>query len=345
MISPCSRLQGILFATANQPRLKCKEYIAFFCMKTLRYRVETARANERLDSFVSEKSGYSRSYVQKLIKKGFLRVNRGIQKARYRIKTGDLIEISLPEEPENRLLPEDVPLDIIWEDKHIIVINKPCGMVVHPSAGHRRGTLINALITKCGKLASIGAPLRPGVVHRLDKDTSGLIVFAKDDNSYLNLQNQFKKREVEKNYLALVYGDLKKQQGEIKRAIGRAVSDRKKMSVKTKKGREALTHFEVVKRMKAATLVNVSIITGRTHQIRVHFAAIGHPVLGDRIYGKKTSLKFMRTTIQFQRQMLHAQRLRFRHPVNNNILSLTAPVPEDMKKAIEELSGLKQRKD
>jgi 23S rRNA pseudouridine1911/1915/1917 synthase len=308
-------------------------------VKKTTYTVEPEIKSERLDSFISSKSGLSRSYVQKLIKQGFLSVNSQREKTSYKIKAGDTIEYIIADEPQETLTPEDIPLTIIWEDDHIIVVNKPSGMVVHPAAGHRHGTLINALLSRCEKLASIGAPLRPGIVHRLDKDTSGLIVVAKDDISYVNLQKQFKKREVKKHYYALVYGNLKNDRGEINKAIGRAVSDRKKMSTRTTKGKEALTQFEVIKRLRSATLVKVTIITGRTHQIRVHFAASGHPVLGDKSYGKKTLLKFMHKTVSFNRQMLHAYSLKLKHPVKGNPLVFNAPIPEDIKKAIKELSA------
>ncbi len=309
-------------------------------MKKTAYIVGPDAGSERLDSFISLKTcGLSRSYVQKLIRQGLVAVNTKIEKVSYKVKKGDCIDLIIPDEPENILIPEDIPLDVIYEDEYIIVINKPSQTVVHPAAGHKSGTLINALLFKCGKLASIGAPLRPGVVHRLDKDTSGIIVVAKDDAAYLNLCKQFRERKVEKYYLALLYGSLRKDRGEISAAIGRAVSDRKKMSTKTRKGREAVTQFEVLKRFKTATMVKVRIITGRTHQIRVHFSASGHPVLGDKTYGKKTNINFAQKIIHFNRQMLHAYCLKFKHPINGQTLEFTAPMPEDMRKAIEELEA------
>lgn len=306
-------------------------------MKKTTYIVGTETRAERLDTFISSKSELSRSYIQKIIKHGLVLVNSRAEKASYKIKPGELITLTIPDEPNVTLIPEDIPLDVVWEDEYIIVINKPPRMVVYPAAGHKRGTLLNALISKCRKLASAGAPLRPGVVHRLDKDTSGLILFAKDNKAYLNLIKQFKERKVEKNYLALLYGNLKTDRGEISAAIGRSDSDRKKMSIKTKRGKEAVTLFEVVKRFKPATLAKIRIITGRTHQIRVHFSASGHPVLGDSTYGKKTFIKIEQKTIYFSRQMLHAYSLKFQHPVNRSPLEFTAPMPEDMKKAIEEI--------
>jgi len=307
-------------------------------MKKTTYSAELGDKSRRLDIFVSSKSSLSRAYVQKLIKQEMVLVNSKPEKANYKINPGDSIELTIPDEPGNTLTPENIPLDIVWEDDYIVVINKPPFMVVHPGAGHKSGTLINAILARCEKLASIGAPLRPGIVHRLDKDTSGLIVLAKDNASYFNLIKQFKERQVEKHYLALLYSTLKKDRGEINSAIGRAVSDRKKMSTKTRRGKEAVTQFEVIQRYKSATLTKVRIITGRTHQIRVHFASQGHPVLGDKLYGKKTSLRLAHKTINFNRQMLHAYSLKFKHPVSGNPLEFTAPMPEDLERAVEELS-------
>jgi len=308
-------------------------------MGKLSYTVGPENKLKRLDSFVSSKSGLSRSYVQKLIQQGLLIVNIRAEKASYKVKDGDRIEVTFPEESPSMLNPEEILLDVIWEDEYIIVINKVPGMVVYPAAGHKSGTLLNALIFRCGKLASTGAPLRSGVVHRLDRDTSGLIVFAKNDMAYANLVRQFSERKVEKHYLALLYGKLKTDRGEINAAIGRSVSDRKKMSTKTRKGKEAVTQFEVIEKFKSATLAKVKIITGRTHQIRVHFADSGHPVLGDKTYGKKTTINFgQKKTLSFGRQMLHAFNLKFKHPLNGRPLEFTAPLPGDMKKAIEELS-------
>jgi len=302
------------------------------------YDVSPDNKGERLDTYLTLKSGLSRSNVQKLIKLGLVTVNGKFEKVSYRIKGGDHIELIIPDEPENILIPENIPLDILYDDDHVVVVNKPSNMVIYPVAGHKRGTLLNALIARYRRLASIGAPLRPGVVHRLDKDTSGVVVIARNDAAYLDLTRQFKEREVEKHYLALLYGNVKNDRGEISRAIGRAYTDRKRMSTRTRKGKEAITRFEVIKRFKSATLAKIRIITGRTHQIRVHFASLGNPVLGDKTYGGKTSIKFAQKTITFNRQMLHAYSLRFKHPVSGQPMEFTAPMPEDMQKAIEELS-------
>ncbi len=304
------------------------------------YTVRLAETDaERLDVFIASETGISRSRVQRLVRQGLVTVNSHPCKPGCRVREGDRIEMTIPDEPGLSLVPEDIPLNVIWEDEHIIAVNKAAGMVIYPAAGHSSGTLMNALIARCGRLASTGAPLRPGVVHRLDKDTSGLIVVAKNDAAYLELNRQFRAREVEKHYLAILFGNLKKESGEIIAAIGRSASDRKRMSTRSRNGKEAVTRFEVIKRLKSATLARVRIITGRTHQIRVHFTSIGHPVLGDRTYGRKTSLKAGQKTINFSRQMLHACFLRFAHPVTGDVLELSAPLPGDMEKAIEELEG------
>jgi 23S rRNA pseudouridine1911/1915/1917 synthase len=302
------------------------------------YMPDQESVTERLDIFISGSAGLSRSHTQKLVKEGMVLVNSNTEKPGYRLKKGDVIELTIPEEPQVTLVPEDIPLEVPFEDSHIIVVNKPPGIVIYPAAGHRNGTLMNALIARCGNLASIGSPLRPGVVHRLDKDTSGLIVFAKNDKAYLDLFRQFREREVEKVYQALVYGNPKRDSGEIRYAIGRSLSDRKKMSTRTRKGKEAVTRFKVINRFKTSSLIQVQIVTGRTHQIRVHFMASGHPVLGDKTYGKKTVIKLKQKLISFKRQMLHAYSLKLTHPATGKPVELTAPIPEDMQKAIEELS-------
>jgi len=302
------------------------------------YTVGPEVASERLDLFLSSEGGLTRSRAKKLIKFGAVTVNsRPEMKTSHKLRSGDRVELVIPDKPEGVLVPEDIPLEIIWEDGHIIVVNKPPGMVVYPATGNRSGTLMNALVSKCTISASAGAPLRPGIVHRLDKETSGAIVIAKDDLSYHDLVRQFKEREIEKHYLAILSGSLKEEKGEIIAAIGRSLSDRKKMSTRTRKGKEAVTRFEVIERFGPATMARVRIITGRTHQIRVHFASIGNPVLGDRTYGRKTSLRIGNRTIPFRRQMLHSHTIKLRHPVKGDIMEFTAPIPADMEKAVKEL--------
>ena len=306
-------------------------------MKKNIYIVTSETRTDRLDTFISLQSTLTRSFVQRLIKDGMVTVNAKTEKPSYKVKEGDLIELTSPAAQEGLLIPEDIPLDIIYEDDYMIVLNKPPDMVMYPGLSHSSGTLMNAVVSKCRKLSSVGAPLRPGVIHRLDKDTSGLIVIAKDDTAHHNLVKQFKEREIEKYYLTLLYGNLKADSGEIKTLIGRSASSRKKMSAKPKSGKEAITKYEVAKRFKFATLTKVRIITGRTHQIRVHFASIGFPVLGDKLYGKKTAITLAQKTISFPRQMLHAYSLKLKHPVDGRLMEFTAPMPEDMKRAIEEL--------
>lgn len=310
-------------------------------MKKFTYTAALEEKGTRLDTFISSKSGFTRSHIQKLIRQGLITVNSRKGKTAYMVKEKDSIEVSIPDEREGQLIPEDIPIDIVLENEHIIVVNKPPHMVTHPASGNRSGTLMNAVIARCKELASIGAPMRPGVVHRLDKETSGLIIIAKSDEAYYSLIRQFREREIEKQYIALLYGKLKEDRGEICSAIGRSVSDRKKMSTRTRKGKEAITRFDVVRRFTSATLAKVSILTGRTHQIRVHFASVGHPVLGDKTYGKKTEIRHGSSKIiSFPRQMLHASSLKFRHPISGEILELNAPVPEDMETAVEKLSNI-----
>jgi 23S rRNA pseudouridine1911/1915/1917 synthase len=259
----------------------------------------------------------------------------------YQIKSEDIIAIQIPPEPAEGLVAEPIPLEIFYEDSHLIVVNKPAGIVVYPAAGHAQGTLMNALAHRCGKLSAPGGPLRPGVVHRLDKDTSGVMVVALSDEAYYNLVEQFRQRTMSRKYVAIIYGNLKEDLGEIALRIGRSESDRKKMSTQTRRGKEALTRWKVMQRFGPATVIEVKLGTGRTHQIRVHFASIGHPVLGDRIYGKKTELAVRANKdISFPRQMLHAGLLGFTHPVTGEHLEFSSPLPEDMAQKVTELQDL-----
>jgi len=234
-------------------------------------------------------------------------------------------------------------LDILYKDDYLVTVNKPAGLVVYPSVGHSHGTLMNALYYHCRKLAAVGGPLRPGVVHRLDKDTSGVMVIALNDEVYYNLVEQFRKKTINKKYIALVYKNLTADEGEISLRIGRSLSDRKKMSTRVKKGKEAVTIWRVLERFGNATLIEVKLKTGRTHQIRVHFASMGHPVLGDKTYGKKVEIEIKgREKISFPRQMLHAELLGFIHPVTGKYLEFSASVPEDMSEKIKELRYFKE---
>lgn len=289
----------------------------------------------RIDVFVSGKTGITRSRIQKFLENGSVLVNATQAKQNYRVKAGDVIQVKIPEETHAGLIPEELPLEILYEDAHLIVVNKPAGMVVYPAPGNQKGTLMNALFYHCGKLASAGGPLRPGVVHRLDKDTSGVMVIALTDNAYYSLIEQFRQRTIKRRYIALVYGNMRHDKGEISLEIGRSVSDRKKMSTRTRKGKEAATMWKVIERFGSATLIEARLRTGRTHQIRVHFASVGHPVLGDKTYGGKIELEIKnKEKILFRRQMLHAEVQGFIHPDTNEYLEFSSPVPEDMEKSI-----------
>ncbi len=292
----------------------------------------------RIDHFlVKQEIGISRTYLQRLIKDGNILVNNKSVKSNYRLRLSDEIVVNIPPPTELEIVPENIPLNIIYEDSSIIVINKPAGMVVHPAAGNYKGTIVNALLYHCKDLTGIGGKERPGIVHRLDKDTSGLLVAAKNDHSHQHLSQQFKKRTVEKGYIALVAGVVKKESGTIEIPIGRDIKDRKKISPITKMAKTAVTHFKVVERFKNASLLEVKIETGRTHQIRVHLADFKHPVLGDIQYGGKNMRNW--DNIHIARQMLHAERLGIIHPVTERFMEFKAEAPGDMKKVRTLLRG------
>ncbi|MDI6793989.1 MAG: RluA family pseudouridine synthase [bacterium] len=282
--------------------------------------------NQRLDYFLKEHFEFSRAYIQQLIRAGHIKVGQQKLKPSYHLKTGDEIVCHFPPPPENfKLQPEPIPLDILYEDKEVIVVNKPAGMVVHPATSVRSGTLVNALLYHCGRLSEIGILAdRPGIVHRLDKDTSGILVVAKTNEAYWDLVNQFASRSINRIYLALVYGVVKEDEGEIDMPIGRHLRDRKKMGVVTARGKEAITRFKVSRRFPDFTLLEVKLATGRTHQIRVHLSYIHHPVVADATYGLK------KTEVSLKRQALHARSLGFIHPTTKNYLEFVTLLPQDM---------------
>ena len=302
-------------------------------MPKTEFRIEADQAGRRIDILMSELSGLTRSQVRKLIEDDRLTVNGDRTKPNYRARNADIICISIAEE-EHELVPEDLLVEVLFLDDFLIVVNKPPDMVVYPAAGHSSGTLMNAVAFHAKKLASVGGPLRPGVVHRLDRDTSGIMVIALDDVAYYDLVEQFRSRTIERQYRAIVFGNPKEDSGTISSRIGRSSSDRKKMSTRSKKGKEAVTVWKVIERFRTAAMIEARLGTGRTHQIRVHFASIGHPVLGDRTYGSKTSIEVGKRKITFPRQMLHAERLGFTHPVTRRHLEFISPLPEDMESAI-----------
>ena len=306
--------------------------------------VNISEVGQRLDIFITSKTNITRSQLQKFIEDGSVLVNSRIVSQNYRVKTNDIITLTISDKETESLIPEPIPLEILYKDDYLVVVNKPAGMVVYPSAGHNQGTLMNALSHHCKKLASVGRPLRPGVIHRLDKDTSGVMVVALNDEAYYNLVEQFRQRTITRRYIALVYGNLKEDKGEITLKIGRSQSDRKKMSTRVRKGKEAITRWKALERFSNATLIEAKLGTGRTHQIRVHFASMGYPVLGDRTYGKKVELEVKaKKKILFPRQMLHAELLGFTHPATGKYLEFSSPLPEDMTQKIKELRELENR--
>lgn len=290
------------------------------------YDIDPACAARRLDVFLTEvQSDISRSYIQKLIDSGRVAVNGSVAKSNYKVKTGDRVELTVPDPEPLDVRPEAIPLDIVYEDASLIVVNKPPGMVVHPAPGHSTGTLVNALLHHCRDLTGIGGVARPGIVHRLDKDTSGLVLVAKTAAALENLSAQFKERQVQKVYLALVKGRVEPASGWIDAPIGRHRVHRKKMAL-NEGGREAQTHYTVEKQFREYALVRVEPKTGRTHQIRVHLASIGYPILGDRLYGHLRGAPVPR----LGRQALHAYRLEVTHPQSGERVQWEAPLPEDL---------------
>jgi 23S rRNA pseudouridine1911/1915/1917 synthase len=297
---------------------------------------------KRLDRFLSETNlNLSRSQAKNLVEKRLILLNQKPAKPSAHVKTGDIVSGSLPEPKPLSLKPEPLPLTILYEDPSIIIIDKPPGMVVHPAHGNPSGTLVNALLYHCKDLGGINGVLRPGIVHRLDKDTSGVMVVAKDDEAFHLLTKQFKNRAVEKTYWAIVYGKFSHDEGLIDSAIGRHPIERKRMSTRTQKGRTAVTRWKKLEEFDSATLLKIFPQTGRTHQIRVHLSSIGHPILGDPLYGRKGRPgaihdPLLKTCVKrMNRQALHAQQLGFPHPQTGEWVQFVSPVPLDMREVIE----------
>jgi len=296
---------------------------------------------KRLDLYlVDMKRGVSRNTVRRLISKGNITVNGLRVKAHHLVRPGEVIEITFPEPEKPSVIPEDIPLDILFEDDALVVVNKPAGMVVHPGAGNYSGTLVNALLYRCDHLSTLGGPLRPGVVHRLDKDTSGLLVVAKTDSAHLNVARQLQFRTVKRRYLAIVWGTFEQPWGRIVAPIARDATDRKRMTVAPIYGREAATNFDVLESFGLCSYLSLELETGRTHQIRVHLAHIDHPVFGDSKYrGRRRRLgglppkKRVRAAELLQlmkRQALHAAGLAFAHPVTGKKMEFCSDLPDDM---------------
>lgn len=293
----------------------------------------------RLDAYISSNlPEISRMTVKRLLDEGKILINGKIQKASYKPSLNDKIEIEIEVPKEIELKAQEIPIDIIYEDDDIIVVNKPKGLVVHPANGNPDGTLVNAIMAICkDSLSGIGGEIRPGIVHRLDKDTSGLLIVAKNDIAHIKMSDQIKNREVKKTYIALVRGTVPENEATIKMPIGRSTKDRKKMAV-TKNGKEAITHFKVLGRYTtnngSYTLLEIKIDTGRTHQIRVHMAEIGYPVIGDTVYSNG------KNEFKVEGQCLHAQKLEFKHPITGKEMNLEAPLPKYFKEIIEELENI-----
>ena len=296
-------------------------------MQQFEYDIDPACVKKRLDIFLTEvQSDITRSYIKKLIESGRVTVNGAAAKAHYKLKEGDRVDVEVPDPEPLEVKPEPIPLNVVHEDSDLIVIDKPPGMVVHPAPGHSGGTLVNALLHHCHDLAGIGGVERPGIVHRLDKDTSGLIVAAKTETCMQSLTRQFKERDIKKVYLAMAKGTFESKTGTIDVAIGRHKTHRKKMSTHTSAGKEAQTRYEVIQQLDGFAYVRLFPKTGRTHQLRVHLASIGHPILGDLLYGGTLGPKLPQIT----RQALHAHRLELTHPATGNLLQFESALPSDM---------------
>ena len=300
--------------------------------------VEENTQKKRIDSYIVDKNmNLSRTAIKRLLDEGKILVNGKKQKPSYKPEVGDIITIEIPAPEEIELKPQDIPIDIIYEDKDIIVVNKQKGMVVHPANGNPDGTLVNAIMAICkDSLSGIGGEIRPGIVHRLDKDTSGIIIVAKNDKAHINLSEQIKDHKVKKTYIALVRGIVKENEATINMPIGRSEKDRKKMAV-TKKGKEAITHFKVLQRYDNYTLLQVNIETGRTHQIRVHLSQIGYPIVGDEVYSNG------KNEWNVKGQCLHAKSLEFTHPITGEKMYLEAKLPEYFENMLKDLENRKRQ--
>lgn len=293
-------------------------------MKEFTYKIPSEEEDERIDKWISNAlESLSRSYIQKLIKEDMVFVNGKPQKASYRVKEDDEIRFQIPDTAEPDIEAEDIPLSILYEDDDILIVNKPKGMVVHPAPGHYSATLVNAVMFHCREnLSGIGGVMRPGIVHRIDKDTTGSLIICKNDMAHQNISAQLKEHSITRKYRAIVHGRLNAEEGRIDAPIGRDIKDRKKMAVNEKNGKPAVTHYKVLQRFKDYTYIECQLETGRTHQIRVHMASIGHPILGDVLYSG------YKTHFHLEGQTLHAMTLGVVHPVTGEYLEVEAPLPD-----------------
>ena len=300
-------------------------------MEKLFFTIE--KGGERIDKYLSEQlEDMTRSHIQKLIKENMVRVNGITVKSNFKLSASDQIEVEIPELKEPDILPENIPLDILYEDQDILVVNKPKGMVVHPAPGHYTGTLVNAIMYHCkDNLSGINGVMRPGIVHRIDMDTTGSLLICKNDRAHQALAKQLKEHSITRKYHAIVHGRLKEDEGTIDKPIGRHPIDRKKMSVHCTNGREAVTHYRVLKRFQQFTYIECQLETGRTHQIRVHMSSIGHPILGDQVYGPA------KCPYKLQGQTLHAKVLGITHPTTGKYMEFDAPLPDYFQGLLEKM--------
>lgn len=300
-------------------------------MEKLFFTIE--KGGERIDKYLSEQlEDMTRSHIQKLIKENMVRVNGMTVKSNFKLSASDQIEVEIPELKEPDILPENIPLDILYEDQDILVVNKPKGMVVHPAPGHYTGTLVNAIMYHCkDNLSGINGVMRPGIVHRIDMDTTGSLLICKNDRAHQALAEQLKEHSITRKYHAIVHGRLKEDEGTIDKPIGRHPIDRKKMSVHCTNGREAITHYRVLKRFQQFTYIECQLETGRTHQIRVHMSSIGHPILGDQVYGPA------KCPYKLQGQTLHAKVLGITHPTTGEYMEFDAPLPDYFQGLLEKM--------
>lgn len=303
--------------------------------KKFEIKVPALYAPKRIDVYLAEAwvGVHSRADIKTALDEGRILLNGKPAKPRTLVKEGDVLSGHAPAEKESKLVGENIPLSVVYEDESLLVIDKPVGMVVHPGAGHSKGTLVQALLGRGSALSDVGGAFRPGIVHRLDKDTSGLLLVAKTNTAHRRLQSQFAARSLSKTYIALVRGHVEYQEGRIEHAIGRDPKERRKMAVSSlESAREALTHYRVLKRFRHATLLELRIITGRTHQIRVHLTHLGYPVMGDTLYGTRVAA----SSSSAPRLALHASKIEFEHPKSGKIMRFESPLPAEMKKMIEE---------
>ena len=305
-------------------------------MQTESFEVQFEQEGERLDKFLSTiYPDFSRAFFQKLIKNQKVWVNDQNQKASFPVHTDDLVKIEIPDAVETAIVPEDIPLDILYEDQDLLIVNKPKGMVVHPSAGHYTGTLVNAIMYHCkDSLSGINGEIRPGIVHRIDMDTTGSLIVCKNDEAHVDIAQQIKEHSVNRIYVGIVCGNVKDDEGTIEGPIGRHPIERKKMAINEKNGKPAITHYKVLERFGNYTYMQFKLETGRTHQIRVHMASIGHPLLGDALYSSNRS-----TFKNLQGQTLHAQTIGFIHPKTGEYMEFSAPLPEYFKKLLSILQS------